>query len=332
MNEPIEHLVVGPDRHGVVRFGLALQESLEAAGGLVEVRRDLRPPHPERGVHVQFTDRLFGADARQAVTAVRALASRVHGGGARVTATLHDLPQPSDGSHYLVRAQAYADLAMALDGVVVSSEHERELLRDIGVRGEVTAIPLPIPSAPRCGPSAPAHRRSVAVFGFVYPGKGHAEVLDAMRHLPPDVAVMAIGEPSAGHGDLVDGLAAAAAAQHRDFVLTGHVPDDALLPLLRSVTVPVAHHRHVSASGSLNSWLTAARRPLAPSTRYTREIAARNPGALRLYDDDRECLAASLRAALDDPSSTWQPAGTAYSPTPDEAARCYGRFLADVHR
>ena len=326
----IDHLIVGSDRHGVVRFGLALQERLEANGVPVAARRTVGS-RAGRGLHLQFTDRLFGSAARRAASAVSDLAVDVHRGGARITATLHDVPQPSDGAHYSTRATAYLSLATELDGVVVSSDHERDLLHAVGFRGEAAVVPLPIPMA-ALGHVESQEPLSVAVFGFIYPGKGHAEVLGAMRHLPSGVRMMAIGEPSAGHDDLVEELTATARAQHRPFDLTGHVPDGALVPLLRTVTVPVAHHRHVSASGSLNSWLTAGRRPLVPATRYTREIAARNPGALLLYDDARAGLPSAIRAALDEPGSTWLSAAFVCSPTPDQAARCYGTFLRDVHR
>ena len=338
MREPVVHLIVGPERHGVVRFGVELQAALEAGG--VNIERVRAPDHRAararavrsgQGVHLQFTDRLFGSDARQAVVAVGELAADVRRGGGRVTATLHDLPQPSDGANYGIRARAYASLVSALDGVAVSSEHERTILYDMGVQQRAAVIPLPI-APPVCGPPASRLPPSVAVFGFVYPGKGHVEVLDAMAGLPSNVRMMAVGEPSAGHGHLVDELEVIARAQGRPFTLTGHVSESALVPLLQSVTVPVVHHRHVSASGSLNSWITAGRRPLVPATRYIGELAERNPGALWLHDDDRPSLSAAIRAALDEPSATWLPPGLVCSPTPAAAAADYGHLLRSVHR
>jgi glycosyltransferase involved in cell wall biosynthesis len=218
-----------------------------------------------------------------------------------------------------------------LDGVVVNSDHERILLCDIDVRDSVTVIPLPVgPPAVRRTP--PAGLSTVAVFGFVYPDKGHAEVLEAMQGLPPDVALMALGEPSPGHDDLIDRLDRIARSQGRPFVVTGHVPDDSLLPLLQGVAVPIVHHRHMSASGSLNSWLSAGRRPLVPATRYIREIAHRNPGALWLYEDDGLNLPAAIRAVLDEPSATWLAPGTVCAPTPKAAAESYRRLLRRVHQ
>ena len=331
------HLIVGPGHHGVVRFGVELDDAL--LGDRCTVQRRLPGAEdlpgadfaPGQGIHLQFTDRLFGRDARAAAATVDALLARVRGGGGRCSATLHDIPQPSDGNNHQVRAEAYARLCRSLDAVVVASEHERKLLSDIGVDRSVTVIPLPI------APSAPPHTpgpgpSTVAVFGFVYPGKGHAEVLKAVTELPPDVGMVAIGAASVGHDDLVDELHRTAQAANRRFVVTGHIPEEALASRLRGVTVPVVHHRHVSASGSLNSWMSAGRRPLAAATRYVREIAARNPHAVSLYPDDEQGLSAAIRAALAEPASTWLAPGTVCSPSPDEVARCYRRLIRSVHR
>jgi glycosyltransferase involved in cell wall biosynthesis len=330
MTTPVVHLIVGPQRHGVVRFGLELVAALRSGGDGIEEVREVSDIPSGQGVHLQFTDRLFGADAEQAVTAVSEVATDVHRHGGRITATLHDLPQPADVAHYAVRARAYATLTSRLDGVVVNSEHERILLFDIGVHSSIFVVPLPI-AAPSATPAPAVGPASVGVFGFVYPDKGHADVLDAMQGLPSDIAMMALGEPSAGHDDLIAGLDRTARLQGRPFVVTGHVPDGGLLPLLQGVTVPVVHHRHMSASGSLNSWLSAGRRPLVPATRYIREIADRNPGALWLYEDDGLDLPSALRAALDEPSLTWLPPGTVCSPTPEQAAEQYRRLLNSVH-
>lgn len=313
--------LTGPRHHGVVRFGLSLgmghvwSPDLEGLlGGL-----------GEEGVHLQFTDRLFGDTPEAAACAVAAIAART-----RVTVTLHDLPQHSDGANADRRAAAYADVAARSAGVAVSSEHERELLRDIGVDvSSVAVIPLPIehPTAVRRGPGGV---RTIGVFGFLYPGKGHEEVIEACAELPSDVEVHAVGEPSAGHHDLVAELTGRAAGQGRRFVVTGHVGDDELIEVLQRVTVPVVAHAHVSASGSLGSWLSAARRPLVTTNRYTREIADRNPGMLALYP--AHGLPGAIRAALDAPQSSWLPEESVPRPSPADTARAYRAFFDRWHR
>ncbi|MEH3139073.1 MAG: glycosyltransferase [Mycobacterium kyogaense] len=317
----VTQLLVGPRHHGVVRFGLALPVpqvwSPDVAG--------IPPTPPDGGVHLQFTDRLFGDSPEAAAGAVATIAHRT-----RVTVTLHDLPQPSDGRNAARRAAAYADVIARSAGVAVCSQHERDLLRDIGVDvSTVSVIPLPIdaPAPVRCRPAGAC---TIGVFGFLYPGKGHEEVMAACADLPSDVEVHAVGEPSAGHDDLVADLTDRAAEQGRRFHVTGHVGDDELVDVLQRITVPVVAHTHVSASGSLGSWLSAARRPLVATNRYTREVADRNPGMLTLYPPHG--LRSAIHNAFDDPQSTWLVHGVTPRPTPTDTAHAYHAFLDRWHR
>jgi glycosyltransferase involved in cell wall biosynthesis len=336
MSGHLTHLVLGPERHGVVRFGLELDDALRAVGHRTTL---CRSAHPDSvvGLQVQFTDRLFGTRAGDAAARIAGLAERVHGVGRRVTVTLHDVPQASDGRWYAERARAYAEVCAVADGIVVCSEHERLLLSTLdtaefgSTTGELVVIPLPV-GAPAPRPTGQSNDPSVGIFGFLYPGKGHAEVLAAMTDLPAQVPLIAIGVPSAGHDDLVDELTREARRRGRRFVVTGHVPDATLTEVLQSVGVPVVHHRHVSASGSLNAWLAAGRRPLASRSRYTDEVAQRNPDALVLVDDDPGELRAALTAALTDVESTWLPAGSSHEPSVRTTALRYAETLGRWHR
>ncbi len=322
--------LVGPRHHGVVRFGLALHDAMRASGlPLDQVWSPDVAGMPATvagdGVHLQFTDRLFGDTPEAAARAIAAIASRTC-----VTVTLHDLPQPSDGRNAARRAAAYAEVAARSAGVVVNSDHERELLHDSGVDvDDVAVIPLPIvPPAPvRCRPVGVP---TIGVFGFLYPGKGHAEVIAASADLPPDVEIHAVGEPSAGHADLVDDLTTRAGEQGRRFRVTGHVSDQALVEVLQRVTVPVVAHTHVSASGSLGSWLSAGRRPLVVANRYSREVDGRNPGMLTLYSPAD--LPQAIRGAFNDPQSTWLAPGSVPQPTPADTAHAYHAFFDTWHR
>ncbi|TPG27362.1 glycosyltransferase family 4 protein [Mycolicibacterium hodleri] len=328
------HLVVGPPRHGVVTFALDLAASLDRGnrpaptvrvddwtdldGALDRVGRT-------DGVHLNFTDRLFGSTPRDAADRVVDLVGHFTSAGVRVTATLHDVPQPADGGNYHQRVAAYRTVCSAVHGRATNSEHERSLLAESKVArsADVVVVPLPLHlgEAPSSRPLV--ERRSVAVLGFLYPGKGHREVLAAMADLPRDVEFVAVGEPSAGHADLVEHLAESARAAGRQFTVTGYVPDEALSAAVRRVSVPIAHHRHVSASGSLNTWIAAHRRPLAPANRYTIEHAARHPGTLRLYPDTGHGMRDAIASALDDPDSTWLTADATSGSAPADTARLY---------
>ena len=74
--------------------------------------------------------------------------------------------------------------------------------------------------------------------------------------------LVAGGGAAPGHEDLLTELEERAAAAGTQFVATGWLDDAALAAACHRVAVPVAYHRHVSASGSVNSWLAAGRRPV----------------------------------------------------------------------
>ena len=325
----LRHLVVGPDEHGVTRLALAL-----AGADVVRVPTAVGPDDLGRlralvaggRTHAHVTDRLFGRSPEQAQAVLTALAEVT-----ALSVTLHDLPQSSDGPRSMARrAACYAAVSRASRAVVVSSEHERALLADCLGPGtpaaEVAVVPLPIDAEPLTlvDRPTPAHPPDVGLLGFVYPGKGHLEVLEALGTLPPDVGVLVLGGASDGHEDLLDELAARARGLSRRWCVTGYLPDGELVQRLRAVAVPVAAHRHLSASGSIGSWLAAGRRPLVPRGRYVDELAHRLPGALTVYDD----LPVALRRAVADPSSTWLAPGTRLGPSTVEVARRYAEVLA----
>lgn len=328
-------LVVGPDEHGVVVEALRQHSALVRAGTHAHLVRLVERPSadalraavrqaPPGPVLVHVTDKLFGASALEAADVLEALASE-----RRLVVALHDLPQASDGAvNHARRTQGYARVARAAAAVVVASRHEARLLAACGVsRGEVpvAVVPLPVPELPP-GPRAVGPPEAVAVLGYLYPGKGHDDVVAALPALPTGVGLLAWGTPSSGHEDLVDALDAQAAALGRTVEVTGWVPDAALPALLRSAVVPVAPHAHLSASGSINLWVAAGRRPLVPRSDYAGELLERSPGCVVVYDD----LPAALAAAWADPRSTWQPEGARPRPTADDAAALVRRVLDDL--
>jgi glycosyltransferase involved in cell wall biosynthesis len=240
--------------------------------------------------------------------------------------TLHDLPQESDGPRNAVRrAAAYRRMAEAAAAVVVASAHEARLLAACGADVAVTVVPLPVRdlrSGPAAQPSAPP--TGVAVLGYLYPGKGHEDVLAALDVLPDGIGLAAWGRPSAGHEDLVEALTAQAIRLGRPCTVSGWIPDERLPALLRSAVLPVAPHAHLSASGSINAWIGAGRRPLVPRSDYAVELVERSPGCVRVYDDLRTALA----EAWADPAGTWLPGGFRVSPTVADAAALLVPVLA----
>ena len=183
-------------------------------------------------------------------------------------------------------------------GVVVSSEHERALLLEAladgpgldgtagpAPRTPVDVIPLPIdrrrrrPAAtPRSsdatrprpsGSSAISIRaRAIARCWRSWPGCGR-----------PSPCWPSAGRRT-GTPSCCRNCGRRRAAAESASAAPATLPMPTLSRQLRDVTVPLAPHTHVSASGSINSWIAAGRRPLVPAGRYVSELDRRLPGSV----------------------------------------------------
>ncbi len=319
-------LLVHPGPHGVAAYArdiAARVAALDARARVVDLDGLATLP-AGTPVHAHVTDRLWGASPEEATTAVTALAARHP-----LTVTLHDVPQASDGERNRPRRRAfYRAVVEAARGVAVNSRHERELLIEEGVwDGPVAVIPLPVAATPAPAP-APVGDGSVGVLGFFYPGKGHDEALTAAA-LAGVPRVTVLGRASDGHADDLAAFVRRGADAGVDVEVTGWLDDTAMAARARAVAVPVIAHRHISASGSLASWIGWGRAPLAVRNRYVDEMAALRPGTLRPVADAD--LAAEVAAALAEPRRTWHgihplPFG------PDDAARAYRDWWAELDR
>lgn len=281
---PPVHLVApGSDGHGVT----VLARQLARQVGAQEVR-DFAAASAAPAVHLHLTDRLFGETPGATARAVVALAARTE-----LTVTLHDVPQPGDGPAFADRRDCYAAVLASGARWVANSGTERATVeRWCAPRRPGHVIPLPVVPLRRAAAepvptgSAP-DRRTVGLFGWVYPGKGHDDVMRAVALLaearderPRVVAVGAVPD----HGDAyLRRLTDLGERLGVDLTITGWIDDEAVATQLAGVDVPVAAHVNVSASGSINSWLAAGRRPLVRDSAYAREMARLRPGTLDLY-------------------------------------------------
>lgn len=330
-------IVVGPDDHGVVRHALAV-----AAATDVPVVRATEPPATVPWwaggadvAHLHFTDRLYGPDAPSGASAFERLTEGLSG---RRVVTLHDIPEPTGTAHAGRRTAAYLRVARRADALVVCSEHERRRLRQIGIDLDTSVIPLPIappavriagrPAPSPAGPGGPG--RTVGVLGFIYPGKGHDAVLDAVVPLPDDVVVAALGQVSAGHDGLLRELRETAARTGRRLSVSGFLDDRTMALAMELVDVPVVPASTTSASSSLCSWIAAGRRPLAAANGYTSELAAAAPDLLTLYPPGSPgALRRAIVQALAEPASTWHDGGV---PAPLRPTAVAAGHLALYHR
>jgi hypothetical protein len=343
----------GPAEHGVTRLARQIADAAQEVGfggtvlhepdpGAVGALVD-RLPSAVRLLHLHVNDWLFADQQAGADQRIAALAQRLNRRGMTLTVTLHDLPQVSDGAMlFRRRASTYRAIVRQTGGIVVSSRHERALLLDALADGpgmdqqraapgaedtDVDVIPLPIDGAE---PAAHPRTRSdtvptVGIFGYLYPGKGHREVLDQLAGMRPAVTVLAIGRPSVRHAELLPELQSVAEHGGIGFRCTGYVADADVVQELRNVLVPLAPHTHVSASGSINSWIAAGRRPLVPAGRYVSELADRLPGSVCVYQPGE--LRQAVDRAIANPESTWLAAGFQAGPTTFEVASRYLGWL-----
>lgn len=305
--------VVGPPEHGVVRHA----RQLATAAGWPVVNRVEQVP---RGAWVvlDVTDRLWGSTADVSGPAIASVLESLRGRGTRIAVAVHDVPFAGDGPVFDRRAAVYRSIVQRSDAVFVCSEVERGRLVDlVPVGPQVAVLPLPVPERRRHS-GRPAKAESVTVLGYLYPGKGHDEVLAAMAGLPAHIPLVCAGRASDGHDDLMRSLVSGDRPVH----VTGFLPDAELAQLLQSATVPVAPNRVVSASASLATWWAHGRRPLAPDIAYTREIGTDE--TLGWYDAD---LAKALGRAFEDPASTWLADGVVAGPTLAEVVAARNAWL-----
>jgi len=303
----------GAQATGTRRLHLPDAASVER---LAQVCRALRPAV----CHFHFTDQLYGTEPGSAAARFRSLVEAT--GDAISVVTVHDVPSGHGDGDGLRRA-AYRDVAERSDAVIASSRHEASRLGDIAAVVP-TVIPHFVELRPRRG--VVSRRVSVGVLGYLYPGKGHEDVLASMSERA-SVAVVAIGGPAPRHPTLADDLQRFARSVDAHLEILGWVGEDRLDRHLSDVTVPVVANEDISASGSLATWLGAHRRPLVRSGPYALEVAERAPGCLTLYDaDDPGALTAAISDALRSPSTTWQhrvPAGLRPDRIADRHAALY---------
>lgn len=321
------HVVVGPAEHGITRHAVQLLESgdepylrlvpgrTNVADGLATLLAEVPPV---RGLHLYLNDTMLGDETP-------AIVHRL-GNERPVTLTLHDLPDPREGNaRYHRRAHAYTEMWAAAVGVVLASEHERHLLQqaarhagsDPASLAPTWVVPLPLTLPARTPQLNEPLEPVVAVLGFLYPGKGHEQAITVASALGLR-GVVALGAVSPGHQELADELRQRAGANGLSWEVTGFLDEDELLLRARRVAVPLAWHAHLSASGSIGSWLQAGRQPVVAAGCWTEELAARCPGSVTIVPSEDK-LVPTVAWVLAEPSLTVLSPGIVLQPTAAQA-------------
>ncbi len=306
----------GPEHHGAVRHTEQVVGLLRRHGVDASFDRSLRIDGPL--TWAPFTDALFGPDIASAADVFGHWAEQVAG---PLVVTLHDVPgNDPDPARDARRMAGYRRVLEHADAVAVCSEHEQVRVRATLGRA-ATVVPLPVEPLDPPGPApAWAHRSTLGVLGFVYPGKGHDLALEAAHGT--EAAVVALG--SASPGSLLASLRERAGHLGVELVVTGPLSEPDLHAAALAVTVPFAAYSTRGASASLHTWLACGRRPVTTSSPYADELAVRWPGTVHPTLDP----SAAVRGALADGRRTWL---TGAPPRPDVGG-AYAELFAAVNR
>jgi hypothetical protein len=296
--------------HGVVQHARTIAALVAERGQTVVAGG------PADLTHTQFTDGLWGSDIGAAVSAFRSWAATTP---RPLVVTLHDLPGADpDAARDARRGAGYARVITTSDRVIVSSRHEAAKVGRLGGDGVFIELPLALPAAPaRSAGARWPGEATLGVLGFVYPGKGHAEMIEAAACVSPPPVVISLGAVSSGHAALHRQLRRHAARAGVRLMVTGPLSDSRLRVAAMTVTVPVMPNRRASASASLVTWIGCGRRPLAATSDYSRELEDRHPGSVELCDGDSwgemvgRAMADPSRTRLD-PLPVWPDVGAAH--------------------
>ena len=277
-------------------------------------------------VHVHVTDRIVESDPARWAQLLHA----VRVAGVALVVTLHDLPQRAEGSdRYQRRAVAARSIASLAHLVCVSSEHERQCAAAIGIPASTVPHPIFAPSTTITTGTLQRRRRSLTVAGFVHPGKGVLELVDAIGCVGGTELdgwhLRLVGDVVPRHRDHLHDIVSSCRRNGLPVVHTGPVDDRRWLQELTSAGVAICSHRHMSASGSVLSWIAAGRRPLVSDTAFARELEAERAGAVRIVDDDlwRPAISESLRSDdTETPTTRWR--------TPQQSAEVFERVLGEA--
>jgi len=152
----------------------------------------------------------------------------------------------------------------------------------------------------------PGAIRLLIVPGFIFRGKGHDLLIEAMPSLP-DVEVVFVGGPSLGESGSQESrrlleLARSRGVGHR-LRVTGYLPEPAYQQYLAAADLAVCpYDPGKSASGSLSSLISAGCPILASDIPLIAEYNALAPGAIHTFTPQTPtALALAIRKLLDAP-------------------------------
>lgn len=145
-------------------------------------------------------------------------------------------------------------------------------------------------------------KRIVTLLGYIHRRKGHDLVVDALQHLPNDILVVFAGSAVGEHAKYLAELERKAerlGARER-LRVTGYLEEPSLEQWLAATDLGLCPFRFFSASGSLATWIAAARPVLCHDLPQLSDFASIAADTFPTFDDyTPRALAAAILRELD---------------------------------
>lgn len=142
----------------------------------------------------------------------------------------------------------------------------------------------------------------ITLLGFIFGGKGHHLLIEALTQLPQDFFVVFAGGASKGHEAFCHTLEEFAEAQGVSdrLRITGYLSEQDLEQYLIATDLAVCPFQKASASGSLSTWISVERPILASNIAQVAEHNHLQPGAIQVFSPyTAHALADRIKASLD---------------------------------
>ncbi|MGG6269239.1 glycosyltransferase [Leptolyngbya sp. AN03gr2] len=146
----------------------------------------------------------------------------------------------------------------------------------------------------------------ITLLGFIYSGKGHQLLIQALPHLPAQVKLVFAGGVSSGHEEYFQDLMRLAEKEGvSDRIrVTGYLSEEELERYLLATDLAICPFRQTSASGSLSTWISVARPILASNIPQVQEYNQLQPGAISTFEP---YTSGAIRAAIQQHLTLLQP-------------------------
>lgn len=209
---------------------------------------------------------------------------------------------------YLADTRTLRWLSKQLQGIIISTEEERQRLTNLIEPKKLTKIPLCVeersfnfsPSEARSSLGLEGYR-VITLQGFIYGNKGHQLLIEAMPKLPPDIKVIFAGKVAPNNKNLLSNLLKLAEQKGvaDRLKVTGYLSKEDLQRYLVASNLAICPFKLFSASASLSTWISVARPILASDLPQIAEYNYLEPGAIHTFNPyTAEALAEAILKLL----------------------------------